>query len=326
MSEDELEAIMVRFIEGRIDVLVSTTIIESGIDIPNVNTIFINEADRYGLADLHQLRGRVGRGKHQAYCYLVLPQHRHVNPDAKKRIQALKEFAELGAGFAIAMRDLEIRGAGNILGLEQSGHIAQVGYEMYCRLLEKTVKGLRKEEYREPASVELNLNLEAFIPDDYLPGRSERLEMYRRISTQRDPEEIRELARELEDRFGEPPAPARRLLEVQELRALANQRGVASISRDGNWLVLRGDHRMKEILDAAGRRAQVLNPQTARVSLDRPRGPGAGGGAWREKEEPHRMSDEQVFRASLEWFRTGALPEPPSPFKTLRARAERERG
>src|SRR5262249_29416536 len=162
--------------------------------------------DRYGLADLHQLRGRVGRGKHQAYCYLVLPESRPVNADARKRISALREFAELGAGFKIAMRDLEIRGAGNILGVQQIGHKTRVGSEIHRRRLEQAGKRLRKEGYREPALVELELNLEAFIPEEYLPGGAERLEIYRRISLQKELEGIEEIARELEDRYGEPPA------------------------------------------------------------------------------------------------------------------------
>jgi transcription-repair coupling factor (superfamily II helicase) len=303
MSEDELEEIMVRFLEREIDVLVSTTIIESGIDIPNVNTIFINEADRYGLADLHQLRGRVGRGKHQAYAYLILPEHRQVNPEAKKRVQALKEFAELGAGFQIAMRDLEIRGAGNILGPEQSGHIALVGYEMYCRLLEKAVKRLKREEDREPVTVEVELNLEAFLPEEYLPGENARLEMYRRICLAREPAEIAELSREIEDRFGEPPAPARRLLLLQELRALASARGITSIGREGERLVLKGDERMRPLLDSAGRRAQIIDPRTVLLALEKTR-PSA------LRRRGQGLRDEELFLAALEWLRTGALPEP----------------
>ncbi len=309
MSEDELEKIMVHFIEGRIDVLVSTTIIESGIDIPNVNTIFINEADRYGLADLHQLRGRVGRGKHQAYCYLILPQHRRINPEARKRIQTIREFAELGAGFQIAMRDLEIRGAGNILGPEQSGHISMVGYETYCRLLEKAVKGFRNEEYSEPVSVEVELNLEAFLPEEYLPGWKERIEMYRRISLQRTLEGIEELARELKDRYGEPPARARRLLEVQKLRVLATQNGISSISRDKNRLILKGRERMKKILDGAGRRVQIIGPQTAVVHLSPP------------GRQVQRITDEAIFRILLDWLQTGTFREPKSIFQVLRGRA-----
>jgi transcription-repair coupling factor (superfamily II helicase) len=315
MSEDQLEEIMVRFMEGQIDVLVSTTIIESGIDIPNVNTIFIDEADRYGLADLHQLRGRVGRGKHQAFCYLVLPEGRRVNADAQKRIGALREFAELGAGFRIAMRDLEIRGAGNILGPEQSGHISLVGYEMYCRLLEKAVKRLKDEEVREPVAVEVDLNLEAFIPDDFIPERAERLDLYRRISVQRDPEGIAEMAREIEDRYGEPPAPARRLLDLAELRALAAGRGIVAIAREsGDRLVLRGGEAMKGLLDGAGRHVRVLDPRTALVSLEGTRPPAA-------RHRAEGMTDEEVFRAALAWLRTGKLPEAPSPFAAIRARA-----
>ncbi len=300
MSEEELEDIMVRFLGRGIDVLLSTTIIESGIDIPNVNTIFINEADRYGLADLHQLRGRVGRGKHQAYCYLILPEHRSVNPDAKKRVQALKEFAELGAGFQIAMRDLEIRGAGNILGPEQSGHIATVGYEMYCRLLEKSVKRLKNEEYREPAAVEIDLNLEAFIPEEYLAGSAARLEMYRRISQARDPETVDELARELEDRFGEPPAPARRLLEVQELRTRASLHGIDTIGRERERILLKGDERMRPLIEAAGKRAQILDPRTVVVAVEKPRPTAL------RRSPP---GDCDLLRFALEWLRTGRIPE-----------------
>jgi len=239
-----------------------------------------------------------------------------VNPDARKRVEALREFAELGAGFQIAMRDLELRGAGNILGPEQSGHIAMVGYEMYCRLLEKAVKRLRHEEVREPVSVEIDLDLEAFIPDEAIPSAAERLDLYRRISREREPGGIAELAREIEDRYGEPPAAARRLLDLQELRALAARHGVVSISRDGeDRLVLRGTDAMKVILDGAGRRVRVIDPRTAVVDLPRARTPGP----WRGGA----MSDEEVFRIVLEWLRTGKLPEPPSPFKALRARAAR---
>ena len=140
MPEHELEDVMLDFVRGESDILLATTIVESGLDIPNANTIFIDEADRYGLADLHQLRGRVGRYKHRAYCYLLVDANRHLSPEAARRLRAIEEFSEMGAGFAIAMRDLEIRGAGNILGTQQSGHIATVGYELYCALLEQAVR------------------------------------------------------------------------------------------------------------------------------------------------------------------------------------------
>ena len=155
LKERELESRMSAFMRHEADVLLATTIIESGIDIPRVNTIIINEADCYGLADLHQLRGRVGRYKHQAYCYLFLPEHRHVSPEALKRLQALVEYSGLGSGFQIAMRDLEIRGAGNILGKQQSGHIATIGYDLYCRLLEKCVHSMKDQHYQEPVTVEV---------------------------------------------------------------------------------------------------------------------------------------------------------------------------
>src|SRR5947199_6517094 len=158
MAEGELEQGMLRFVRREADILVATTIIESGLDIPNANTIFINQADNYGLADLHQLRGRVGRYKHRAYAYLVLDAERSITPNASRRLKAIEEFTELGAGFKIAMRDLEIRGAGNILGTQQSGHIAAVGYEMYCQLLENAVRSLKNMPSRQ-ATLDISVDL-----------------------------------------------------------------------------------------------------------------------------------------------------------------------
>src|SRR5436305_14346294 len=164
MGGEALERTMLAFIRRKFDILVATTIIESGLDIPNVNTIFINEADKYGLADLHQLRGRVGRYKHRAYAYLLLDADRTVNPTAARRLKAVEEFTELGAGFKIALRDLEIRGAGNILGTQQSGHIAAVGYEMYCQLLENAVRSLQNQPPRTPLEVTVDLPWPAYLP------------------------------------------------------------------------------------------------------------------------------------------------------------------
>jgi transcription-repair coupling factor (superfamily II helicase) len=169
MDEGELEKAMLRFLAKEVDVLLCTTIIESGLDIPNVNTILINQADMFGLADLHQLRGRVGRYKRQAFCYLLLPPDRELVPQAKKRLKAIEEFSELGAGFKIAMRDLEIRGVGNLLGREQHGHIAAIGYDLYCRLLEKAVKKTKKQPVVEPLETHVDLGLETWIPEEYLP-------------------------------------------------------------------------------------------------------------------------------------------------------------
>ncbi len=230
MKDDELEDVMHRFVRREADVLVATTIIESGIDIPTVNTIFINRADRFGLADLHQLRGRVGRASHRAYCYLLLSPDRPVLGKAAKRLKAIEEFSELGAGFRIAMRDLEIRGAGNLLGREQSGHIAAVGYEMYCRLLEQTVWRLKNEPDPTPPAVHLDLDVAALIPGHYIASDRARIEMYRRVVSCRTTEDLAQLERDLADAFGPVPKPMQRLLELAEIRVLARGFGVASIS------------------------------------------------------------------------------------------------
>src|SRR5690242_9390566 len=182
MADDELESVMVDFVAHKFDLLLSTTIVESGLDIPNANTIFIDQADRYGLADLHQLRGRVGRYKHRAYCYLLLDPHQKLNPTAAKRMRAIEEFSDIGAGFAIAMRDLEIRGAGTILGTQQSGHIAAVGYELYCELLEKAVRRLKQMPARQSIEVNVALPGEAFLPRSYVPDIRAKIDLYRRIA------------------------------------------------------------------------------------------------------------------------------------------------
>jgi transcription-repair coupling factor (superfamily II helicase) len=229
MAADELEQEMLRFVRREADILVATTIIESGLDIPNANTIFINEADRYGLADLHQLRGRVGRYKHRAYAYLLLDGARTVTPNAARRLKAIEEFTELGAGFKIALRDLEIRGAGNILGTQQSGHIVAVGYEMYCQLLENAVRTLKQQPLRTPLEVNVDLPWTAFLPRDYVQGQRLRIEVYRRLSRVRRLERLADFRQELRDRFGPLPEPAEWLLRLAELRLLAAHWKVASI-------------------------------------------------------------------------------------------------
>ena len=173
---------MLRFVRGETDILLSTTIVESGLDIPNANTMFIDDADRYGLADLHQLRGRVGRYKHRAYCYLLVDEKRHLSPEAARRLRAIEEFSQMGAGFALAMRDLELRGAGNILGTQQSGHIATVGYEMYCALLERAVRQLKKLPPRESVDVNIDLPGEAYLPRNYVPDMRAKIDLYRRLA------------------------------------------------------------------------------------------------------------------------------------------------
>jgi transcription-repair coupling factor (superfamily II helicase) len=229
MSESELEQGMLRFEQRQADILVATTIIESGLDIPNANTIFINQADIYGLADLHQLRGRVGRYKNRAYCYLLLDPERQVNPTAAKRLKALEEFTDLGAGFKIAMRDLEIRGAGNILGTEQSGHIAAVGYELYCQLLEKAVRQMKQQPGRTPLEVTIDLPWSAYLPRDYVAGQRLRIEAYRRLNRIRQLPRLDDFRQELRDRYGPLPEPAEWLIRLAELRLLAGRWKVVDI-------------------------------------------------------------------------------------------------
>ncbi|MEM8671091.1 MAG: transcription-repair coupling factor [Planctomycetota bacterium] len=238
MDEGELEQVMVDFIEHKFDLLLATTIVESGLDIPNANTIFIDDADRYGLSDLHQLRGRVGRYKHQAHCYLMIAQHKHLSPEATKRLRAIEEFSQMGAGFAISMRDLEIRGAGNLLGSQQSGHIAAIGYEMYCQLLEDAVRQVQNLPPKLSAEVDIDLPVEAYLAEEYVPDLRHKIDLYRRIAKINDASEIRDTRDELRDRFGPLPDAAKRMLELAELRLDAAAWQIASITNDARFIVL----------------------------------------------------------------------------------------
>jgi transcription-repair coupling factor (superfamily II helicase) len=269
MGEHELEKTMLDFVEHRADILVATTIIESGLDIPNVNTIFINDADRYGLADLHQLRGRVGRYKHRAYSYLLLDPQRVVTPEASRRLKAIEEFTELGAGFKIAMRDLEIRGAGNILGAEQSGHIASVGYELYCQLLENAVRGLRKQPLRSWLDVTVELPWRCYLPRDYVPGLRQKIEVYRKLARLRELGELADLRRELEDRFGSPPEPAANLIELAEFRILAERWQIDLIRLDGEYVQFgyRNSDLIRRLARQSGNRLRVADSSSAFLPL-----------------------------------------------------------
>jgi transcription-repair coupling factor (superfamily II helicase) len=222
MPDEELENVMRSFVNHEFDMLVSTTIIESGLDIPNANTIFIDEASNYGLADLHQLRGRVGRYTNQAYCYLVLSRTQSVQSTAMKRLRAIEEYAHLGSGFHLAMRDLEIRGAGNILGTQQSGHIATVGYEMYCQFLETAVRTLKQLPPRTVIDVELDLPGAALIPMAYVTDQRIKIDLYRRLTRVVTLEESADLRSEMLDRFGNPPPEVCRLLLHSQIRVLAH--------------------------------------------------------------------------------------------------------
>ena len=277
MPEHELEQAMVKFVRGEADILVATTIIESGLDIPNVNTIFINQADNYGLADMHQLRGRVGRYKHRAYAYLLLDSERGVTPTAARRLKAIEEFTELGAGFKIAMRDLEIRGAGNILGTQQSGHIAAVGYELYCQLLENAVHKLKNQPVRTPLEVTIDLPWEAYLPRDFVPGQRLRIEVYRRLARLRRLDKLDDFRQELRDRFGPLPVPAEWLLRLAELRLLASRWQITTVhleevldkSVGPRDVVLgyRSARKIKRLADRAKGRVRIVDDESAYIRI-----------------------------------------------------------
>src|SRR6185369_2904923 len=205
MGEDTLERAMLDFVGRKFDVLLATTIVENGLDIPNANTIIINRADRYGLSQLYQLRGRVGRSDRPAYAYLLIPPEENLSPVAKKRLAAIKEFSDLGSGFRVAALDLEIRGAGNLLGGEQSGHIETVGFEMYMKLLEQTVQELKGEEIEDDVRAVVNLRVDLKIEDAYVPDMNQRLSIYRKVADARTDVELDRILAELRDRYGPIP-------------------------------------------------------------------------------------------------------------------------
>ncbi len=297
MPEGRLEKIMLRFVRQEIDVLLCTTIVESGLDIPTANTMIIHEADRFGLAQLHQLRGRVGRYKHRAYCYLLLPERRPVTPVAAKRLKAVEEFSDLGAGFQIAMRDLEIRGAGNILGREQSGHIATVGYELYCRMLEHAVRTLQGQPPPPRRDVHVELNLDAYIPGTYVPAERQRMEIYRRMVKCERGDDLRQLEHDLADAFGPVPPAVRTLLDACEIRLLAGRLGVDSIIRmDPDIIFSVRDFKLaRAVLD--------LMPGTVRL-------PDARTAHWRPPA-PY-LETPTLLRVMIQKMRQ-ALGEPPPP-------------
>ena len=229
MPEKELERVMVALFHHEIDVLVTSTIIESGLDVPSANTMVVARADRFGLADLYQLRGRVGRSHHRAYCYLLTPPRDAMTAEAEKRLRVLEEHTDLGAGYRIALHDLEMRGAGNLLGADQSGFIAAVGFETYLRLLEETIHGLKGDEERPAREPELAFDADAFLPDRYVPDAQQKLALYRRLSRLRDAAAIDDFRRELEDRYGPLPLPAAHLVDAVHFKSLAARAGLARI-------------------------------------------------------------------------------------------------
>ena len=237
MSQEAIDSVMSRMTDGEINVLVCTTIIETGIDLPNANTLIIENADRMGLSQLHQLRGRVGRSSRRAFAYLTYRRGKVLTEVSAKRLAAIREFAEFGSGFKIAMRDLEIRGAGNVLGAEQSGFMLSVGYDMYLKLLEEAVLTEQGKELPAQSECAADFAVSANIPDRYVPAPEQRMDLYRRIARIRSEEEADELVDELIDRYGEPPRAVNNLISVALLRERAARCGVAEISQKNGSLL-----------------------------------------------------------------------------------------
>ncbi|MBU1427484.1 transcription-repair coupling factor [bacterium] len=243
MAEEQLEDIMLDFLEKKYDILVCTTIIEIGLDIPNVNTIIIDDAHKFGLAQLYQLRGRVGRADRRAYAYFLYPSYRSISDTAKKRLQAIKEFSELGSGFKLAMRDLEIRGAGNLLGKEQHGSVSEVGFNLYCRLLEEAIKELREEEEgkekKEDITPVIDIKIDAYIPGGYIPDLKQRVLIYKKLAEIKDLEDLERAKEELRDRYGIYPRELRNLLEIIYLKIFLRKLGIGSLVVKEKKLIIR---------------------------------------------------------------------------------------
>jgi len=246
MGENELEEVIIDFLDKKYDILISTTIIESGLDIPNVNTIIINRADTFGLSQLYQLKGRVGRSERRAYAYLFYPRHVPLSEDAQKRLNVIAEYSELGSGFKIAMKDLEIRGAGNILGKEQSGSIMDVGFDLYCQMLEDTVRSLKGEEPLTPYRTPVFVRNDLFIPNSYISDEMQKIEFYKRFESCNDVEEIDTLTDEMIDRFGNPPSEVLILIEMEKIRTIASSLRIEEILEDSKAfrLTITGESRI----------------------------------------------------------------------------------
>ena len=237
MTGKELEDIMQEFVEGKINVLVCTTILESGIDIPNANTIIVENADRLGLAQLYQIRGRVGRSNSQAYAYITYKKEKMLSEIADKRLKAIKEFTEFGSGFKIAMRDLEIRGAGSLLGEIQHGHMDQVGYDTYCKLLDEVVKDMQGVEYQEEKDVQIDLNVSSYIPDEYIENTAQKIEVYQNIALSKNEEDIQDVIDEITDRYGNIPKELENLLDIARIKNLCKEKNIIKITQKQNNIV-----------------------------------------------------------------------------------------
>lgn len=243
MTGTMLEDIMERFVKGKTNVLVCTTILESGIDIPNANTIIVENADRLGLAQLYQIRGRVGRSDKQAYCYITYRRSKSLSNVADKRLKAIKEFTEFGSGFKIAMRDLEIRGAGSLMGEMQHGHMEQVGYDMYCRLLDQVVKEIKGDAplEEEAKDIQIDLNVSSYIPDEYCSDSSQKIDIYQDIAVCKNEEDILIVKEELKDKYGYVPSEIENLLQITRIRNLSRQKNIVKIAQRGNNIIYHFD-------------------------------------------------------------------------------------
>lgn len=277
MGEKELESVMTRFMHREFDVLVATTIIENGLDIPLANTLIVNRADKFGLSQLYQLRGRVGRSNRRAYAYLLIPSDDSLTPIARRRLAAIQEFSELGAGFRIAALDLELRGAGNLLGGQQHGHIEAIGFDLYCQLLERTVDELRTGQEMPEVETAISLKVDLKIPPDFIDDELQRLRIYKQIASARSEVEVDGLYRELEDRLGELPLPVRNLLEYARLRILGRARGVTAIERTATGIDVRFHETARidpeRVVELVGRSEGLAfaPPATLRLKISGPR-------------------------------------------------------
>lgn len=257
LNEKEMERVMLDFIDYKYDVLVATTIIENGIDIPRANTIIINRADHYGLSQLYQLRGRVGRSSRRAYAYLLIPAEQELTPIARRRLAAIREFSDLGAGFRIAALDLELRGAGSLLGGEQSGHLEALGFDLYTQMLERTVAEMRGEEVEDETSVTLNLSVDVAIPEDYISDMGQRLRTYKRVSSARDESTLQSIRTETEDRYGRIPTSVERLFSYARLRRTAEDLGLVSVDKTPDGIAIKFSEKAR------------ISPEKLAVFMDR---------------------------------------------------------
>ena len=305
MGEHTLEKAMLDFMAHKADVLLSTTIIENGIDIPNANSMIVNRADRYGLSQLYQLRGRVGRSDRPAFAYLLIPPEESLSPVARKRLAAIKEFSDLGSGFRIAALDLEIRGAGNLLGGEQSGQIDAVGFEMYMKLLEETIRELKGEDLEDDVRSTVNLRIDFRIDEQFVPDMNQRLMIYRRIAAARAEDELTKIMEEVRDRYGPPPVPVLNLADYGRIRVMADQLGIESIEREGAVVAIRFREKAKvdpiHLIHLVREREdlRLIPPVTLKVDLKKAPAPPPASGSAAAIKQAHEAGGRGGMRGGV---------------------------